>query len=128
MNLESVPFDRGGGGGDPMSSPSSRLTLWRDVVDMRCEVKRGEFGIWLSDSVSSVFGSPSVSVCDTAGTGGGGSEDVSCVLLLIEDDRRLVKDLVLSMGDSRVSAISSVSWASSKVSYKEFEISNRLVT
>lgn len=74
---------------------SSRLTLSRDVVDSRCEVRRGDLGLLVSCSLW--FVSPFVSVRGTTGTGGG--SEVLFALLFAEDDRRFVKDLVEMTGD-----------------------------
>ena len=50
------------------SFPSSRLILSSDVVERRCEVRRGDFGC--VESCSLCAKSPFVSVSGTAGTGG----------------------------------------------------------
>jgi hypothetical protein len=47
---------------------SSRLTLSRDVVERRCEVRRGDLGCVESCSLCAV--SPFVSESGTSGTGG----------------------------------------------------------
>ena len=92
---------------------SSRLTLSRELDDSRWEVKRGDFGCWVLFSTGS-----SGTITGT----GGRSAEVSAALpvLLIEEDLRLVRDLVLGAGDmtDSTSAVVVVSLASSNVSYR----------
>jgi hypothetical protein len=103
-----IPFDKLGFKGAPSSS---RLTLSRESVERRCEVKRGDFGCrasWPSCS-------PSPFASETAGIGG--CSDLSCVWR--EDDLRLVNDRVLSTDAVRGGSADVVSFASSNVSYRE---------
>ena len=93
---------------------SSRLTLSRDEDERRWEVKRGDFGCLISGSIW--FLSPSISTPGTAGTGGWSV--LSCMGLFVEDDRRLVNDLVLS-ADPVCGASAAVSFVSSNVSYAD---------
>jgi hypothetical protein len=85
---------------------SSRFTLSRDVVDRRCEVRRGEFGCCVS--CSSCFVSPCVSASFSS-TGG-----LSVAVLELCEECRLVNDLVLSTGGVVASTV--ISLASSNVS------------
>jgi hypothetical protein len=84
-------------------------------VDRRWDVRRGDFGCLVS--CSSWLVSPLVSFLGTAGTGGGPG-DISCGWLLAEEDRRLVKDRVLSTDAVRATSITASSFASSNVSYE----------
>lgn len=86
---------------------SSRFTLSRDVVDRRCEVRRGEFGCLVS--CPPCFVSPLVSA-SFSGTGG-----LSMVVFELCEECRLVKDLDLSTGGVVASTVV-ISLASSNVS------------
>lgn len=94
-------------------SSSLRLTLSSDVVERRCEVKRGDLGCVESCTLCV---SPFISKSGTAGTGG-------CLdargLLFVEEDRRFVKDLDLSTVTDCAVSIAAVSFASSNVSCNE---------
>ena len=102
-----IPFDKLGFKGVPSSS---RLTLSRDEVESRREVRRGDFGCLVSLPSSSA--PPLIS--GTAGTGG--CSDRSRVW--VEDDLRLVNDRVLSTEAARGGSAEVVSFASSNVSYR----------
>lgn len=65
IDLENLPVDMLGFAAFPSSS---RLTLSRDVVERRCEVRRGDFGC--VESCSLCAASPFVSLSGRAGTGG----------------------------------------------------------
>jgi hypothetical protein len=108
--------------------------LSRDIVERRCDVKRGELGCLipcsLCSSCSLCVPSPIVSGSPVAGSvilgTDGESEVLSGAWLLAEDDRRLVRDLVPSADLSRApwtAAVLVVSLASSKVSYQNTIVS-----
>lgn len=78
-------------------------------------MSRGDFGCLLSCSSEFVL---SRFLIGSAGTGGTVCGEVSCDVLFIEDDRRLVKDLDRSADAGRgASAGIAESLASSKLSY-----------
>jgi hypothetical protein len=104
-----IPFDKLGFKGIPSSS---KLTLSRESVERRWEVKRGDFGC----RVSWPSCSPSPFVSGTAGMGR--CSILSCVW--VEDDLRLVNDRVLSTEAVRGGSADVVSFASSNVSYREY--------
>jgi hypothetical protein len=97
--------------------------LSSDSVEIRCEVRRGDFGRGTSSasSISSVgsaswLGWSGSTGLVTVGTGGGEAGS-SGDMLFIEDERCLVSDLVLSTTSITGASTEAVSFASSNSSY-----------
>jgi hypothetical protein len=74
---------------------SSRLTSSSDIVDMRCDVRRGDLGGRESElGCESSVDAPNSPFSGRAGTVEG-SNDACCVVVVDEEDgRRAVSDLV----------------------------------